>query len=245
METFGFNSTKNPPPVKELSQFEDKMLPLIQNINSKTRQDDFQNKLAQNAKKIESDGKLLVAAVKTTNFYQLDTASYKQLLNTTIRKSYKKAPDNAINKIIPSVKKIDQNLDLDNRIDALATSFITLKDCKPNFDKYTCRSINPSNSAIGIISKQILQCINSKIVNSTKLNQWKNTESGIIWFNELTNKPDRSFISFDIVDFYPSISENLLLDALSFASNYDKTTEYEKNIQVKKSSTSVFDMMMG
>ena len=222
-ETFGFNSTKNPPPVKELSQFEDKMLALIQNINFKTQRVDFQNKLARGAKKIRSDDKLLVAADKTTNFYRLDTASYKQLLNTTITKSYKKAPDNATNKIISSEKKIAQNLDLDNRIDALATkdSFITLKDHKSNFNnKPTCKLINPSKSEIGIISKQILQRINSKIVNSTKLNQWKNTDSVIIWFNELTDKSDRSFISFDIVDFYPSISEKLLLDALSFASNY-------------------------
>ena len=41
-ETFGFNSTKNPPPGKELSQFEDKMLALIQNIDFKTERDDLQ-----------------------------------------------------------------------------------------------------------------------------------------------------------------------------------------------------------
>ena len=49
-ETFGFNSTKNPPAVKELSQFEDKMLELIQNINFKTQRDNFQNKLSTGRK---------------------------------------------------------------------------------------------------------------------------------------------------------------------------------------------------
>ena len=122
------------------------------------------------------------------------------------------------------------------------------------------RLINPSKSEIGIISKQILQRINSKIANSTELNQWKNTDSVIIWFNEPTDKSDCSFISFDIVDFYPSISEKLLLDALTFASNYDEITEDEKNIIIqakksilfdentawcKKSSTSLFDVTMG
>jgi len=57
-------------------------------------------------------------------------------------------------------------------------AFITLKDHKPNFqDHPTCRLINPSKSEIGVISKHILDEINTSIINGTKINQWKNTSS--------------------------------------------------------------------
>ena len=94
--------------------------------------------------------------IKTTNFYRLDTLSYKQLLNTAMTKSYKKALNNSSNTIISDEKKIPKNLGFDNRIDAIAAkdSFITLKDHKPNFkNNPTCRLINPSKSEIGIVSK--------------------------------------------------------------------------------------------
>ena len=97
-ETFGFQTTKSPPPIKELHDLEDKMLSLIQNIEFKNRNCDFQKELSQDAKKIRTDDKLLIAADKTTNFYRIDAHSYNQLLNTTITKSYKKAPNNSSSK---------------------------------------------------------------------------------------------------------------------------------------------------
>jgi hypothetical protein len=155
----------------------------------------------------------MVAADKTTNFYRLDTPSYNKLLDTAITKAYKKATSNTTTKIISEEKKIAEKLGLDDRIDSLATkdSFITLKDHKPNFhNNPTCRLINPSKSEIGIISKKILQRINSQILKYTNLNQWKNTDSVITWFKNMPNKSTRSFITFDVVDFYPSVSEELL-----------------------------------
>ena len=40
------------------------------------------------------------------------------------------------------------------------------------------------------------------------------------WFKKLPNKCDSAFISFDVVEFYPWITEDLLGRALDFASNY-------------------------
>ena len=132
-------------------------------------------------------------------------------------------------------------------------SFITLKDHKPNFNNNpTCRLINPSKSEIGIVSK--------KIVASTSLNQWKNSDSVIRWYKDIPDKPAHSFICFDIVDFYQSISEDLLTKALVFASKYDEITDQEKKIIIqakksllfskgtpwcKKASNSLFDVTMG
>jgi hypothetical protein len=65
------------------------------------------------------------------------------------------------------------------------------------------------------LSKTILDEINSKL----NLNQLRNTKQVIEWFGNIKDKERHIFISFDIVDFYPSISEKLLDQALSWASN--------------------------
>ncbi|XP_033107303.1 uncharacterized protein LOC117109160 [Anneissia japonica] len=44
------------------------------------------------------------------------------------------------------------------------------------------------------------------------------------------DKHQYSFIAFDVVEFYPSISMNLLNDALDFASRHDNITEEEREI---------------
>ena len=86
-ETFGFPTTKSPPPIKELDKFEEKMSKLIQNIEFKNDQSDFQKQLSRDTAKIKADNKMFIPADKTNNFYRLSTDSYSQLLNTTITKS--------------------------------------------------------------------------------------------------------------------------------------------------------------
>ena len=97
---------------------------------------DFQQYLSR-YKENTKGKKLIIPADKTTNFYRLDPASYKQFLKTNIMitKSYKKAPTNQTNKVIAEEKKIGKDLHIDNRIHSLAKKecFIILKDHKPNF----------------------------------------------------------------------------------------------------------------
>ena len=119
---------------------------------------------------------------------------------------------------------IAKRLKLDDRIEKLAKKdvFITLKDHKPAFNDHpTCRLINSSKSEIGVVSKHILDEINSAVIHNTQINQWKNTSSVLSWFNGLENKEALSFICFDVCDFYPSINEKLLSKALDFASKTD------------------------
>ena len=261
-ETFGFKTTKSPPPVKELMGFEEKMLKLTQSIEFKNNSCEFQNQLSRDANKIRKDKNMIIAADKTTNFYRMDTNSYKQLREANTTKSYKKAPPNSVQDIISKENQIAEKRGLDNRIDALAKkdAFITLKDHKPNFQNNpTCRLINPTKSEIGI-SKQILKRINQKVVEATGVNQWKNTQAVLEWYKNIPNKNNHSFISFDVVDFYPSITENLLIEALNFASKYDNITDEEKALIIqakqsllfndneawcKKSSKTQFDVTMG
>ena len=102
--------------------------------------------------------------------------------------------------------------------------------------------------------------INKKVIASIKINRWKNTASVLTWFNSISNKDQYSFIAFDEVDFYPSISIDLLKAALDFASNYENITDDERDIILhakksclfndqehwgKKESTNLFDVNMG
>ena len=96
-----------------------------------------------------------------------------------------------------------------------------MKDHKPNFaNNPTCRLINPAKSEISKISKQILDRINKKTNENTGTNQWKNTAAVLKWFNSINNKDQYSFIAFDVVDFYLSISIDLVNAALDFAADY-------------------------
>ncbi len=165
--------------------------------------------------------------------------------------------------LITEEKDIACDLDLADRIDATARkdAYVTLKDHKPNFrNNPACRLINPAKSYIGKISKQILQRINKQILVKTELNQWKSTKDMLTWYKKIPNKQDHSFICFDIVEFYPSISEDLLVKALEFASKFDNISDQEKDIILKtkhsllynghetwckRNTDSLFDVTMG
>ena len=93
-----------------------------------------------------------------------------------------------------------------------------LKDHKENFKiKLPCRLINPAKSEIGIVSKVELEKINRAITNQIKCNQLRNTQAVIDWFKSIPNKTKAWFIKFGIVEFYPSITEKLLDNAVSYA----------------------------
>jgi len=61
--------------------------------------------------------------------------------------------------------------------------------------------------------------------------------SVINWFENIRNKSSKSFITFDICNFYPSITEHLLSKALSFASHFASIpTEHQEIILHSKKS---------
>ena len=85
-----------------------------------------------------------------------------------------------------------------------------MKDHKDNFPKNaTCRLINPSNNEFGKISKPILERVNRTLAEQLKYNQWK----------KLT-KQNCTFIQFDIKEFYPLITEEILDTAITFARSH-------------------------
>ena len=98
-----------------------------------------------------------------------------RLLNKNVTKAYKKTDLNVPYMITTKDKLIAEQLGLDDRIDVSAhrDSYITMKDHKPDFvNNPACRLLNPSKTEIGVISKHLLDDINSKIVQApaTSLN---------------------------------------------------------------------------
>ena len=175
-------------------------------------------------------------ADKSTTFYKLEATKYTQLLHNNTTKTYKSQS----NKLKIDKATITEKFHIDDRIETTATkeAFITFKDHKDNFEnKPTRRLVNPSKREIGKISKQILEHINKKLLNVTKVNQWKNTSSVLQWFKNLPNKYRYAFIIFDVVEFYPSISETVLQRVLDFAANYITISNDDQHIilQVKQS----------
>ena len=60
--------------------------------------------------------------------------------------------------------------------------------------------------------------------------QWQNSSAVISWFQKIPRKHKCKFLKFDIVDFYPSITEDLLTKSLEFAQNYVDADEHTANI---------------
>ena len=60
--------------------------------------------------------------------------------------------------------------------------------------------------------------------------------SDIINTRNIPNKTQHSFICFDIIDFYPSITEELLHKALDFASQYTPITDDEWHIMLNSAA---------
>ena len=234
-ETYGFKSKRSPSHVKVLDEFEDSMLDMIQRIQFKTNHhpNNLQRKLRNDVKEIRKDKQVFVKADKTTNYYKTKPEDYMRLLKKNVTKAYKKTDGHVPNEIATKDKQIAEKLGLDDRIDVSAhrDSYITMKDHKPDFaNNPACRLINPSKTEIGIISKHLLDGINSRIIQATKANLWKSTSNVIEWFNTIPEKCRHAFITFDVCEFYPSISEELLIKALDYASRFTKITQQDRHI---------------
>ena len=140
-------------------------------------------------------------------------------MKDNITKSYNKLTDRLEKAINMEAKNITKKIQLSDRIECLAKTpaFVTLKDHKDNSQSsLPCRLINPSKSELGKISKSIFKNINQYLIKLLCVNQWKKLASVIEWFKNIEEKNNFTFIKFDIREFYPSITENILDKALLF-----------------------------
>ena len=93
---------------------------------------------------------------------------------------------------------------------------------------------NPASNNLGKVSKRILDKINNTCRDATEVSQWKSTQDVLQWFTHVhSNNPTKEnarLLQFDICEFYPSISEDLLRESMSFARNHISIEEEEVSL---------------
>ena len=90
--------------------------------------------------------------------------------------------------------------------------------------------LNPAKSKIGLISKQLLEDITSAVKLKLQINQWRQTANVIDWFKKIRDKKECKFLQLDIAEFYPSISEELLNEAICFAESFTNISSQARKI---------------
>ena len=190
-ENFGFRTVKCPSSDKELVPFENDLMETIKNLEFKLVHNEFQSILNNDAREIHKSNNLFISADKFRNIYRFNKTRYEQLMHDNVIKTYKKCNNDKTKTIKIKAKKIASKLKLEDRIQILDDNdaYISIKAHKEGFqDKFSCRLINPSKTDIGKISKQILNKVNTSILEKIKVNQCKNRSSVIKWYYNIKRK---------------------------------------------------------
>ena len=214
--------------MKDLIAFEEEMIDLVHQIRISKVKSNSQRKLNKDLKTVKSSNKTLTPTDKTTNMYNQTKDECNHLLDKAVTATSKKATKEIEDIINKEGIKYSKRADIFDGIKINGTSncFITLKDHKKNsVNQPTTRLINPAKNDIGRISKSILDKINICLCEKLKLNEWKTTTE-VNWFEKIDEKHLHTFTIFDIKDFYPSIKETLLKNAIQFAAEH---TDINKN----------------
>ena len=196
------------------------MMDMINNLEYKRANNEFQSNLRNNIRQIRESNNLFVLADKSWNICKVSKTSYERMMHENVTKPYKKCNTNKSNSIIFKSKQIASKLKIDNHVQKLDENetYVTIKHHNEGFpEKISCRLINLPKTDIGKISKQMLARVNKTMLGKNKVNQWKNTSSVIEWYCNIKRKDQCSFVVFDIESFYLPISTKLFDEAISFA----------------------------
>ena len=257
-----FKSQRTPPNHKLLEPFENDLFKLIKKIRFRKRDDHFQDRLKKDIRDLKNSKTIWVRADKSKNIYKIRPDEYQNLLLNKISNSYRLDYNNTLSKINEDTAKFANKFNISDRIGKMAkkSAYILFKDHKPNFlDKKQIRLINPSKTELGIISKNIITHITSNILKNSNYNLWKNSLNTIDWFKQIRHKSKATFIQFDIIDFYPSISKDLVIKSINHAKNFIEITDEQieiilncrrsiitnKNVTWIKNYIDNFDVSMG
>ena len=170
-DNYGFKTGKYPSSVKELVNFENDKMDMIKNLEFKKVNNEFQSKLRSNIRQIRESNKLSLSADKSRNICKVSRASYFRIMHENVTKTYRKCNTNKSNSINIKAKQIASKLKIDDRVQKLDENetYFTIRYLKEGFhDKFSCCLINPSNTDIGKISKQISVRVNNNILEKTK-----------------------------------------------------------------------------
>ena len=243
-QTFGLKTNRCPKQVPGMNKFEADLINIAANMDFRRTSDDFQKKMKKDIQDIRKSNKTLTPADKTSNYYRLSKEEYNTLKHNAITSTYKKGSEKIKTKVDKLGAKYAKKAGALERIQINGTNqcFVTLKDHKENFDNNPkTRLINPAKNEIGRISKVILDKINTSLKGILGVNQWKNTASVLTWFKSIRDKQSHTFVVFDVKDFYPSISESLLKEALAFAKTHVSISKTDENTILHARKSLLFD----
>ena len=259
---FGFKSTKYPKFQLEMKNFEEEFISKVINTKRRKVSNEVQDYVKLKRKGLKQTEKIIIKADKTDNYYSMSCELYNRKLKENITAKYRRGNFEIVKQINDEARELADRLGMSDRIQKLGRQecYITLKDHKENFPaRIDCRLINPSKTEMGRVSKTILQRIVQEVRASTGLNQWRNTQEALTWFNGLGDTSNAKFIQADVEAFYPSISKELLLKALNWARSHSYISDlsmaiiihcrrgvlwHEGQVWVKKDDQS-FDVSMG
>ena len=242
LEYYGFKSGRAPPPegTAVVQKFTNKLMNLFTNVSFRRTHNEFQLEMEEWLSNITAEKKVIVAADKTRNYYQLSPKEYDKLLTQNVSKEYKKATSQMVqegnSKAKEWVKQIgEQGPELIKRMEIHSQEpcFITLKDHKEGFRQnqiLECRLIKPSKSDLGKISKRRLEIITQIVREKTESNQWQSNIQVKSWFRGIKSKSRMKFLSFDIEGFYPAITPVLLDKSINWAQKFVKISQQDKEL---------------
>ena len=170
---------------------------------------------------------------KSKDIYQVSPYEYEQILYNKITESYKIDHSDTTTLINRDTAKFVTKLQIVDRLGKIEEkcAYILFIDHKQNFQyKKQARLINPTKTELGLVSKDLIQRITSRLLSGPKYNLWKNSMDIIDWFKNIRNKKRSTFIQFDIIEFYSSITRELLLKSLNHAREYTDITDEEVEI---------------
>ena len=160
---------------------------MVTSLKFRHLKDSFQFKLSKDIPKIKRLPNVFVFADKTNNIYEMSKDHHQKLLHDNVTKTYQKAPPKLEASINMEAKSISTKLKISDSVERIAKTpaFVTLKEHKDNFrSNPTCRLRNLSKNKSAKVNKH--------------LNQWRNTDAVLKWFNNIADKSNCSFIQFDI-----------------------------------------------
>ena len=260
---YGFRSRKCPPANRYLIGFEDDLVDIIRKVKFKNSNCHFQKLLMNEINNIRNSDAVYVKADKSRNLYKMSPSNYNNLKLHAITKDYKTDRDKTLLKMNTDTLNHANKLNITERIGGVKqkNSYILIKDHKIDYEnKKAVRLINPTKTELGKVSNIILQDVVNCLKNKLGLNLWISTKEAIDWFSSIKNMDKATFIQFDIVEFYPSIKERILMDSLEFAKQHTNLTSsdveiimscrknilmHNNEIWVKSGVANGFDVPMG
>ena len=177
---------------------------MVTSLKFRHVKDSSQCELREDIRKIKSSPNAFVFTNKTNNIYEMSKDHYKKLLHGNVTKTYQKGPPKLEASINMETKSISTKLEISDRAERIARTppLVTLKDQEDNFrSNPTCRLINRSKKELGKVSKQLVGKIASDVIGKLQLNQWRNTDAVLKWFNNITDKVTADLFSLTSKNF--------------------------------------------